>query len=255
MKANLICGDIHAKPQIIQAIIRIQDDYDKIIFLGDYVDDWNTPPNMSYATITDLVNLKKTHPDKYILLLGNHCLSSWLAGKFRCSGFDPMTNLICSPVYEENISLFNLAYYDGNFLYTHAGITESFRKNTFPDEHSGEKIAELLNHTLWNKDTDEDANRIFNLLNSAGPARGGSGIPSPLWADDSELMNDPADIDCGQIVGHTPQLNIKEITKDSHTLYFCDTHSTYSNGEPYGNNNLLVVKGKQAESIPLPKGD
>ena len=36
---KILCvGDIHAKPQIIYAVAKLVKDYDRVIFLGDYLD-------------------------------------------------------------------------------------------------------------------------------------------------------------------------------------------------------------------------
>ena len=78
MANNLVVGDLHTKIDILEKAISYFDNdstIEKIIFLGDYVDDWNKPPEASYNLLTRLITFKKAYPDKVILLLGNHDFS------------------------------------------------------------------------------------------------------------------------------------------------------------------------------------
>lgn len=256
-KPSLIAGDIHCKHNVYTLYIQEfkTGKYDKLIFLGDYVDDWSATPQDSLKTLEALVELKKKYLDRVILLLGNHDFSEWLSKDFRCAGFNPITHFIIKDLINENQDLFQVAYSDGERLYTHAGLTQEFineltKESTFLEEYSPknpDEWANFLNWIYFNREDDEEANKLFKMFNYPGKVRINSNKPASLiWADLIELIEDSAPI--SQVVGHTPVSKIKKyksIKNEKETyLYFCDTHSTYRNGENIGNNESLIIGEK-----------
>ena len=81
----LFVGDVHNHLYIFDDVQRLDKEYnfDKIVFLGDYVDDWNTNNQDSLETLKKVFELKESNPDKYRFCLGNHEFS-YLG--FRCCG-------------------------------------------------------------------------------------------------------------------------------------------------------------------------
>lgn len=77
MKITVI-GDIHCR-DIWKDIIKQESDSDKIVFLGDYTvprDIILKDPTDACSTLFEILSLKDSDPDKYILLRGNHdCFS------------------------------------------------------------------------------------------------------------------------------------------------------------------------------------
>lgn len=260
MATSVVVGDLHTKIDILDWILTITKNNpqtERIIFLGDYVDDWNTPPEASYNLLSKLIELKKQFGPKIILLLGNHDFSEWFGGKFKCSGFNPVTHTIVKPLFDENEDLFQLAFSDGKYLYTHAGITSSWVKDIqliddlyLPlNSDKSDDWANYLNWVFKERNNDFTAHKIFNTLNQVGGYRGGFDSPSPIWADKQELIAKPLK-NINQIVGHTP---VKTITnhvvrntgKNIFELIFCDTLSTYSDGTPYGDKTFLLKFDKE----------
>lgn len=253
----LIVGDIHCKIWVIEAIKKQLNNYDKIIFLGDYVDGWIASPEMSYNTVKALVGLKLANPDKITLLMGNHCCGATFAGNFRCSGYNENTHSLVKDLYRTKDStgkhIFQLAYAKGNYLFTHAGLTSSFWKYSVQglsrerqkelglatplnkkQSYRAEDIAFALN-SLFDYGFIEPANALFNIFSQAGQARGGYSDASPLWADKSELIADPM-YHIRQVVGHTPVKTITFCKSNNNpearaNLIFCDTMSEWY--EPY----------------------
>ena len=62
-------GDIHGRDDWQAINIR---NYDKIIFIGDYVDSFEKSDFAILENLKKIISLKKRHPDKVVLLLGNH---------------------------------------------------------------------------------------------------------------------------------------------------------------------------------------
>lgn len=128
MSKILVCGDLHAKYNILEMVKEKAKDFDKVIFLGDYVDDWGKVPEASYNLLNSLIEWEKAEPKKVILLWGNHDLSEYYGGAFICSGYQPLVHSCVKDLYEDNLDLFQLTYYYKNYLFSHAGLTRGWQK-------------------------------------------------------------------------------------------------------------------------------
>lgn len=253
---TLVCGDLHCKEHILMDVIKEfeKGDYQKLVFLGDYVDDWNTSPDYSQRILMGLIEYKNKHPKEVILLLGNHDLSQWLGGDFQCAGYNPISHIVVKNLMDEYQHLFQLAYCDPekNCLMTHAGLTSGWVKDLkmiddiyLPETHYPIDWATYLNWAYKNREVGEIAHRVFKQVANAGMARGGIHAPSPIWADKSELIASPF-MGFNQVVGHTPVSGIIKHTVESEgyepfELVFCDTHSTTYDKENIGDNSLFYL--------------
>jgi len=192
---------------------------DKIIFLGDYVDDY--PPTTDEQIITnllDVIQFKKDNPDKVILLLGNHD-EQYFNNYTGCSGYRISYAATLKSIFEENRDLFQIAYQEQNYIWTHAGISEDWYKiflkevKVLPEGN----IADELNGVFKSSDVD--------LITCVGRTRGGwAPYGGPIWADKSETYDYHFHgvIGYHQIVGHSkvPHILKKEIGNSSIT--YCD---------------------------------
>lgn len=251
MPKTLVCGDLHTKFNILEKVQKRAENYDKVVFLGDYVDEWDTVPDASYNLLNELITYKKENPDKVVLILGNHDFSEWYGKPFACSGFNPTTHTLVSDLLnkDNNWKLFQIAYAQDGVLFTHAGVTKEWWLENLMDCQTAEQIANRFKWILENRHTDDEAERIFFNLAQAGYARGGYGFPSPIWADARELMEDSINIE--QVVGHTPQPRLQIIKSFGRELTFCDTHSLYPDKSPYGSNELLEIVDGEKNILPL----
>lgn len=183
------------------------DEYDKIIFVGDYCDDYNLSDNDIYDNLLDIIELKKIFPDKVILLFGNHDVQYLLGDRHLCSGFRSSMYNRLKLLFKENRNLFQLAYQINNYLWTHAGVHVGFYKELNKLDciiQRGEKRTNLL--------IDKN-NNLANILNfcfdnmhdpifDCGWIRGGkASVGGPLWCDFSEIYKKPLK-GYHQIVGH-----------------------------------------------------
>ena len=64
----LVCGDLHCKVHILEdAMEKFEEgDFDKVVFLGDYVDDWDALSGDSLYILERLVDYKEQYKDKMI---------------------------------------------------------------------------------------------------------------------------------------------------------------------------------------------
>ena len=187
--------------------------YNKVIFIGDYVDSFDIPPVLIKKNLEELIHLKLKFPGLIILLLGNHDIS--YIKDLYCGGFQPAMLHDYKDLFStklEGESIFSVAYQYKDWLWTHAGITMGFyndvivplknnKKSRFADIYKNCKdLAEVINFMY-----DSVEEKIFNV----GFSRGGyKKVPGPFWADKRDLNGKPA-LSINQIVGHTPQSLIK----------------------------------------------
>ena len=253
----LICGDLHTHFDILKQVEELSKDYDKVIFLGDYVDDWNAIPEASYNTVKELIDFKLTNPDKVVLLLGNHSFSEWFGRPFLASGNNPITHKLVEPLYSDNEELFNIAYVPEGIevLVTHAGLTyrwweKYFSELPYEGELKAKNYADALNWAFHHRGDDVTAEEAFYGFADVGYMRGGHSEPSPIWADSNELILDGIG-GLPQVVGHTPFSTVTFYENPNTELYFCDTHSTYRDGTNIGDNSLLVLEGFRFYKIGL----
>lgn len=257
MSRTLFVGDLHCKYHILERVIELGEKYDKVIFLGDYVDDWFAVPEASYNLLNRLIEYKKSNPKKVVLCLGNHCLSEWFGRPFVCSGYNPLTSNLVKPLFEQNENLFDIVYANesNDYICSHAGFTNSYLRDTLKKNfRSPKQLSEYINRAFHNRfnyesSHQEEYERVFYSLADAGIGRGGANEPSPLWADKSELIHDwwPHI----QIVGHSPVKTITFYNRDDKEIYFCDTFSTYRDGSYIGDCSLLTFEDNYPVKIDL----
>lgn len=248
---TLVIGDIHIKSQAIlpriETLLEQQKDVQRIVFTGDYCDDWHVSSNEFRTDIENFAEwVNKTRKSIDVdLVFGNHDFQ-YLLGRPG-----PGTKPSLYPFVREVLFPLGLriAHVVDGYLLTHAGLT-AFWAERFLDEPLDANTAfQQLNAML-----DSGDSHSLDVLDMCGYGRGGFEIPSPLWADKFELESDPA---CGipQIVGHTPvsTVHASDDVHISEEIWFCDTFSTTSHGRPIGDGTVLLVEDGKPTPQALPE--
>jgi len=231
-------GDTHGR-NVWKEIVLKEEPFDKIVFIGDYWDSFDIPYEEQAKNFLDICEYKKDNINKVVLLIGNHdfhyldCIRD--TGE-SYSGFQGNVSSHIGFLLEENKKLFQAAYEYKNFLFTHAGVTQTWLEcNNF-------NVKEL---------TIADAiNEIFNYRPEAFRFEGynpyGDDITqSPIWVRPKSLMEDAKKFkkQIIQIVGHTGQNCIDEKGKSTGgRYYFIDTLG--SSKEYLIIENDLIIVGK-----------
>jgi 3',5'-cyclic AMP phosphodiesterase CpdA len=219
---HLIIGDLHGK-DCWKDINPFK--YDKVIFLGDYVDHWTLPDRFIYQNLKEIIELKKENPEEIELLLGNHDVQYMHYPHYLCSGFRPSMQRSLTMLFNENRELFDVAWQKDNYLISHAGVTNRWYKELLElrlvqqirDEE--ETIADLVNKV------ELTAQRW--LLHQAGSSRGGEGAGGITWADRKELIADMLN-GYHQIVGHTVIPDVEKVIEDGKSATFIDVLDTFT---------------------------
>ena len=217
--------------------------YDRVIFIGDYVDSFLIAQVDIKRNLGEIIHLKEMFTERVILLLGNHDVS--YINRQYCSGYQAHMQHDYASLFATKIkgeSIFQAAYQYKDWLWTHAGVTMGFyneimeplkndKNSRFSSFYKGCKnLADILNFMYTSNNED-----IFRV----GRSRGGwSNVPGPFWADKGDLSHKPM-IGINQIVGHTPVDLIKGIefqggrySSKPVSIYFIDTLE-------YGKNQVL----------------
>ena len=218
----LIIPDVHCRTfwRIARDMVN---DYEKVIFLGDYLDPYEheyLPIERGIEDFLDIIEFKKENPDKVVLLLGNHDLHYWWDDDMDCSRRDLQHLGIVHRLMMMNRECFQLAYRletpHGEYLFTHAGVLKEWLKDNI--EMLPEKIAEDIENIScelmckW-LNTLLNATR-FSILGQYTEYRGGTyNYGSPIWADVREYFDSTEHTSYYQIFGHSQQKENPVITE------------------------------------------
>ncbi|MDR2048098.1 MAG: metallophosphoesterase [Treponema sp.] len=211
---RLAIGDVHGRPFWKHYL---DEDYTAFYFTGDYFDshDPSVGFQKQYKNFVEICAAARK--DKRIrLCLGNHDYH-YLQGVDgeRYSGFQARHSGKIGAVLEQNIDLLTVVQADGDYLISHAGVTNYFLESlglTSPLEING---AFVKNRRIL----------VFNGENIYGD----DGTQSPIWIRPRSLCEDPL-AGYNQIVGHTPVDRINElaVNEGKNRIILIDTHDTES---------------------------
>lgn len=133
MKKILVIPDEHGRSFWKNAVSKFENDVDKIIFLGDYVDsypDENITRKQAIKTLEEIIDFKLNNKNKVILLLGNHCAHYCLKNFPRSTRYDSSNAYKIKELYVSYFNLFKLAHEEvinrKKYLFTHAGLMNSW---------------------------------------------------------------------------------------------------------------------------------
>lgn len=205
-----VLGDTHGRDLWKQV------EADKIIFLGDYFDSFDIKFADQYNNFYDIIEYKKKRKDEVILLLGNHDYHymSWADQSY--SGYQTKHGFVIQKAFVDNLEHFQVGYQHDvqvdhqldKFLFTHAGVTNTWWKNITDEPFS----VDLLNDFLIYKPT------VFGFAYNPKPHRMNSTNPygdnifqGPMWVRPDSLVKDSLK-EYVHIVGHThhDKMTIKE---------------------------------------------
>jgi len=172
--------------------------WDRIVFAGDYVDSFDYSDEEILDNFRQVIRLKKKHPEKVILLLGNHDLQYYYNGVSRhgCTGFRRRMLLVLFDIFHTEKENFQAAYQIGNNLWTHAGVIHRWFDQYIKNQilPGDENLASTLNRLFFTYYLP-----LFHVSELRGGLQEDGGI---FWAHSTETGADPL-TGYLQIVGHT----------------------------------------------------
>lgn len=200
-------GDIHGR-SIWKDIVK-KEKPDKVIFMGDYFDSYDLSADKQQDNFKSILQFKEDDNGiEVIMLYGNH-EHHYIRDNEFYSGYqeNEAGNINKLLNYARTKGLIKIAHIEDNFLFTHAGVSEEWRK------------LHLLGMPL--ETIDENINRLFLdneeiwRFDFAGfDPHGNSREASPIWIRHGALLkaNKKSELKkkYTQVVGHTemPDLNL-----------------------------------------------
>lgn len=186
----LVIPDVHGRTFWKEAVDKNPDL--PVVFLGDYLDPYSAEEiseKHALVNFQEILDFKKSNMERVTLLIGNHELH-YLDMELEFSRKDTVNAPLIHDMLYENLKLFRIATFAQSdrktFLFSHAGILESWWKKHFPNV--GDNINDVCN-ALNNKLSDDSTITSFinEALMDASKARGGEDeAGSCVWADINE---------------------------------------------------------------------
>jgi predicted phosphodiesterase len=212
---TIVLGDTHGRTDWKTIV---QSEADRIIFIGDYVDTHeNITPLQQVENLREIIAFKQKNDERVVLLIGNHDYHYWPGVQERYSGYQHQMRATFEYEFREHRGLFQVVHEQDGTLFSHAGITEQWLKNSGID----------LNRHLV-----EEVNDLFEFRPNAFGFNGydpyGDNITQgPLWVRPRSLMKNFVD-NYKQVVGHTTMKYIepKHFNDERDLFWFIDTLGT-----------------------------
>jgi len=229
---TIIIGDVHGRDQWKQ-IVAQETDADKVIFLGDYFDSFDISAVEQMHNFKEIVEFKETSGKQVIMLLGNHDHHYYPGiNDSSTSGYQTRMAFVIKQLVEENKQHFQMAYREGEFVFSHAGFSSEWLDDTvigWTLDNMIDKVNELLRyapHAL-----DYRSFKMFGTTEWAGAGGyGNETYQGPMWIRPKALMDANKKTlrkKIIQVVGHTYQNEIdKEGKATGGRYYFVDVQET-----------------------------
>lgn len=189
MNKLLIISDVHGRSFWKEAIEKYEQECDKIIFLGDYVDPYpneNITRKQTIRTLEEVIEYKLNNKEKTVLLIGNHDGHYFIKNFARSTRYDSSNAYKIRELYIQHKSQFNLAQEETinekRYLFTHAGLMNSWIERN--KDIIGEPSVENLNKMLDNPPSIRALSDISNYRTWMGEKSG-----SILWSDVREKID------------------------------------------------------------------
>jgi hypothetical protein len=217
---TLIVPDIHQRIHNVEKVLN-KEDYDEVVFLGDWFDSFLEPPEV--ASFEDTCHYLKSlifdNPNrkKFVFLIGNHDLnyihnnngssikSHTKKVEYYCSGYTQNKSKLFRKVFWDHnlrdeffLENFKMAHRTQGWLVSHAG----FIPDALPFGKTLDEVVDIILPDVWRNF--RNLGYMYNYLISAvGQIRGGrqpwGGV---LWLDWHYEMTPSLEVG-NQIVGHT----------------------------------------------------
>ncbi len=223
-KRILVVPDVHGETFWREPVLKYVDQVDRVVFLGDYLDPYpeegkEYSPQDIFDNLMDIIDFKRDHMDKVILLKGNHDqhyaseMFRALACGNRC---DTINWSVYNAVFVRNKDLFKLIHLEDvsglPYLFSHAGLTLNWinKVNSSVWKLADNKVSVASPDIVERINALDDSEEGQEMLCIVGRFRNliGAKSGSVLWADIEEHAIPDAPKAYGlnkvfQVIGHS----------------------------------------------------
>lgn len=201
---TLILGDTHGRTNWKQAI-EAHPEAEHIIFIGDYFDSFDISGVEQLHNFNEIIRFKEESDKNVVMLIGNHD-HHYIITDETYSGYQPAMRWDFNDALKKNMHHLQIAYRQGEFIFSHAGISPVWMDDTFytvlEESWSKETMIDQLN------DLYKARPGLFNFSHKGWDPSGDSVEQGPLWIRPRSLIRSNK-ADGGlkkrfiQVVGHT----------------------------------------------------
>lgn len=229
MKNVLIISDIHGRT-IWKQMVALKD-WDVVVFLGDYFDSHTISYIEQMANFKEIIYYARTSGKEVVLLKGNHCThyDHWARSLGEIyTGFQHIHWFDIQREFDINKDLFKIAYRYDKYLFTHAGVTDTWLKlaGIKNDINLVESINDLYFYrpVFFKFDPRPDDDSSYTYVDGYGE----NSFQSPVWVRPKSLLKDSESMDLIQIIGHTKvkKIDFKGVSTGKR-IYMTDTLSNF----------------------------
>lgn len=194
-------GDTHGR-DIWKTIVKIEEDFDKFVFIGDYFDTRDgIDATTQIQNFKEILEFKKENPDKVILLIGNHDFHYLKGCGETYSGYQQYAAIDINEVLQPALAsgYLQICYVYDDLIFSHAGLTNTWCETNEIDLYN---IEESVNVKFMKK------MEAFRFEYGENLDRSGDDVTqSPIWVRIRSLLKDMVK-GFTYIIGHT---TIKEL--------------------------------------------
>ena len=225
----LVIPDVHGRTFWLDKTNDISG-YDKVIFLGDYLDpykDENITVEDAIENFKEIIEFKKNNMDKVILLLGNHDMPYYSQEYFNQGhGIDAFSRWSLyhheeiEELFRTNKELFTLVYVQDDIIFSHAGFRYSwldYYVNKVVKTDDGKPfidISNIYNFLNINKLIDMKEVWLLGIMSDIRSFCFARSDGSCIWADIQEYDYEDELFGYKQIFGHTCQYTLYKVKND-----------------------------------------
>ena len=219
----LVLGDCHCRPDWKEIVDSVT--FDKVLFLGDYVDpykyEFKIQPDI-IEELEEIIQFKKDNDDSTILLWGNHDIHYLYEELPKCTRYNFSDEIELNNIFKLHRNLFQYAYQIDNNLFTHAGVSRSWI-SCFNDKLTKAGLKKNCSNITEVLNTYGHDSKGRSIVNNIGDMRGGWQSGGPTWADECETNNSLID-NFNQFVGHSQVSEVKTVKqqKINASITYCD---------------------------------
>lgn len=201
----LIISDIHHRVDwVVPCLTELKGKYDKVVFLGDFFDNWNDTHFTAMKTASWLHDMINTDEfGEMVFLLGNHDIFYRNPScQYPCSGnTSEKARAINSKMTKKDWCKLKLHYHvkdsrGRDWFFSHAGLTKyhfSHPINGFYSDRVNDLCEEALN--------DLKVGKVHSILGCGYARYGECAIGGITWCDWNQEFEAIPDVN--QVVGHT----------------------------------------------------
>jgi predicted phosphodiesterase len=204
-------GDVHGRS--FWKLVANTVSFDKLILIGDYFDSFDISAQDQIRNFQEIIAFKKAYPDKMILLIGNHDFHYLPVARSVnevYSGYQDRYAYPISFLLQEHMHLLQMCYKWEHYLFTHAGVTNTWLQNV---GYKGEEIDVFINELFRYKPS--------SFFFTGNDPYGDDVTQSPIWVRPGSLQKDAYDYEhTKQVVGHTQRRTL-EVEVDR--FFYIDT--------------------------------